>query len=65
MSAPSPKSGKTGKAHEAPTRTSGIPSMSRSARQGGSTVTHQENHCTGTGGTGTWGPAHGKSHGRD
>lgn len=61
MSMPSPKSGKTGKAREAPTRTSGVPSISRSQRQGGSHCTSQENHMgKGTGGTGTWGPAHGR-----
>lgn len=61
MSAPSPKSGRTGRAYEAPTRTSGVPSLSRSQRQGGSTCTDQENKMgSGTGGTGTWGPAHGR-----
>lgn len=61
MSMPSPKSGGTGRAHEAPTRTSGRPSMSRNVRQGGSCCTHQENTGNkGTGGTGTWGPAHGR-----
>ena len=65
MSAPSPKSGKTGRAYEAPTRTSGVPSLSRKQRQGGSYCTDQENENNpGTGGTGTWGPAHGKKHGR-
>ena len=65
MSMPSPKSGKTGKAHEQTPMTSGVPSMSRNARQGGSYCTDQENVSTpGTGGTGTWGPAHGKKHGR-
>lgn len=61
MSAPSPKSGGTGRAHEAPPRGSGRPSMSRNMRSGGSNCTSQENHPgKGTGGTGTWGPAHGR-----
>lgn len=61
MSAPSPKSGKTGRAHEQAPMTSGVPSMSRSQRQGGSYCTDQENKPgSGTGGTGTWGPAHGR-----
>lgn len=61
MSMPSPKGGRTGRAYEAPTRTSGVPSISRSQRQGGSTCTHGEkSDKKGTGGTGTWGPAHGR-----
>lgn len=61
MSMPSPKGGRTGRAYEAPTRTSGVPSISRKQRQGGSHCTDQENKGNkGTGGTGTWGPAHGR-----
>jgi hypothetical protein len=61
MSMPSPKSGGTAKAHEQVPMTSGVPSMSRNVRKGGSTCTDQENHPgKGTGGTGTWGPAHGR-----
>ena len=61
MSMPSPKGGKTARAIERPTQTSGRPSMSRNVRSGGSNCTSQENTGNkGTGGTGTWGPAHGR-----
>jgi hypothetical protein len=61
---PKPKGGKTGRAYEQKPMTSGVPSLNRAQRQGGSNCTDQENeNRPSTGGTGTWGPAHGKKHG--